>query len=545
VIEFELVIDEDEWEAVARKIVPFCDDDERFGRGLVAVAGDAGRRWWWSTDQHRMARLDAGAEERDFLLLVSPRAIAAWPFAAGESGVASLRVVETDGERLVEMAGAAGSFAMPLVAATFPPVDEFANQFDEQIGATAAVDALGLHQLARLARDAPTGPFLDEGRDEPTFRLAVVPGGLRTAVDWDELGTNSHELTARTSGEGEVPISPRLLADASEVLDPGEVTVTLPGAPDTPVRIHQGAFITYLMPQDDMLPIVRSVESALVECFGPDVLLTDEDGDYVLSAYGVPVYGRIMEGLPPRLRIFALVIEDIDDSPELLAEVNSLNNGYGFVKVVWRERRLMVEGDLVAETLDAPEAMASYDRVRHVADELGPSLAAVYGGRTVQRGDHARWANYLRTAVFAQVGPGESIDLTGEHAVVEWPFAGEVFGVTAWNPFGRRRSSEQNAEQTVRLAADLFRAGATVIRSDGRSYDGTYAEGGLLAWGIETELVLAIAREYEQEAIYRIDAETLAVLGAFQDQVSERPRLEHRIADGGQGDQDDHGAAAD
>jgi transposase InsO family protein len=31
---------------------------------------------------------------------------------------------------------------------------------------------------------------------------------------------------------------------------------------------------------------------------------------------------------------------------------------------------------------------------------------------------------------------------------------------------------------------------------------------------LETELVLAIAREYEQEAIYRIDADTLAVLGA-------------------------------
>ncbi|MHB1139471.1 MAG: DUF3293 domain-containing protein, partial [Microthrixaceae bacterium] len=389
-----------------------------------------------------------------------------------------------------------------------------------------------LHHLARLSREAPNGPFLDGEREEPMFRLAVTAQGLRTSVVWHELGPNVHELPAtHTNGTGEVPVNPRFLFEAVDALDPGEVTLVLPVEAATPVRLHQGEWSSYLMPQDELLPIVDSVESALVECFGPDVLLKDDDGDYVLSAYGVPVYGRILAGDPARLRIFALVIEDVDDSAELLAEINALNNGYGFVKVVWYERMLVVEDDLVAETLDAPEAMALYDRVRHVADELGPSLAAVYGGRTVQRGDHARWANYLRTAVLTELAPGERVDLCGREAVVEWPFPGEVFGVTAWNPFGRRRSSEINEEQTVSLAAELFRAGATVIRSDGRSYDDEFAEGGLLVWGVDTETVRSIARQYEQEAIYRIDAEVLAVLGVFSDAVSERPRLEHRVTD--------------
>jgi hypothetical protein len=532
--EFELVIDEVEWEAVQRRIVPFCDVDERIGRGMVLVAGSGGRRRWWSTDQHRMACWDADADERDYALMISPRAVASWPFVAGDTGQAVLRVrAGDDGVHLVEMTGAGGTFSSPLLAVSFPAVDEFAARFDELDGPTALVDAMGLHHLARLSREAPNGPFLDEDRPEPMFRLGVTAHGLRTSVLWHELGANVHELPGQVPtghGYGEVPVNPRFLAEATEALDPGDVTVVLPVEPATPIRIVQGQWSTYLMPQDELLPIVDSVEAALVECFGPDVLLREDDGDYVLSAYGVPVYARILAGDPARLRIFALVIEDVDDSAELLAEVNALNNGYGFVKVVWHERMLVVEGDLVAETMDAPEAMALYDRVRHVADELGPSLAAVYGGRTVQRGDHARWANYLRTAVVAELAPGERVDLCGRDAVIEWPFPGEVFGVTAWNPFGRRRSAELNEEQTVLLAADLFRAGATIIRADGRSYDDEYAEGGLLVWGVEGEIVRAIARQYEQEAIYRIDADVLAVLGVFSDAVSERGRLDHRGA---------------
>ncbi|HTO00397.1 MAG TPA: hypothetical protein VL068_06955, partial [Microthrixaceae bacterium] len=70
VIEFELNLEESEWEAVMSKVVPFCAPDERFGKGMVAIAGDNGLRRWWSTDNHRMARLDGAADDREYLLLV-------------------------------------------------------------------------------------------------------------------------------------------------------------------------------------------------------------------------------------------------------------------------------------------------------------------------------------------------------------------------------------------------------------------------------------------------------------------------------------------
>ncbi|MHB1138440.1 MAG: hypothetical protein ACYC2O_05735, partial [Microthrixaceae bacterium] len=150
--EFELVIDEAEWESVQRRIVPFCDTDERIGRGLVLVAGEGGRRSWWATDQHRMARLDAGPDERDYTLMISPRLLAAWPFASGDTGQAVLRVqLGEDGVHHVQMVGSGGSFTLPLLGASFPAVDEFAAQFDALEGPTAVVDAAALHHLARLS----------------------------------------------------------------------------------------------------------------------------------------------------------------------------------------------------------------------------------------------------------------------------------------------------------------------------------------------------------------------------------------------------------
>ncbi len=561
VIEFELQLDESEWEAVMSKVVPFCAPDERFGKGMVAIAGSDGLRRWWSTDNHRMARLDGAEDNRDYLLLISPRIVAAWPLAAGDGDVATISIVGEDspgetesaalttgsdspgveaggvevGSKLVIISGPGGSFSLPLLPVVYPPVDDFAAQYDRQDGPSAQVDAAGLHLLASFARDAPSGPFLDEARDEPTFLLGISPGALSARVDWHELGLNTYSTPALTNGVGEIAVNPRFISEAVEVLEPGSATVRLPVEEDSPLVISQDGFTAYVMPMDEMLAIVSNVEEVLERCFGPDVRAQNADGDYELSSYGVPVYARVVSDEPPRVRIFAEVISDIEATPELLHELNALNLGYGFVKVLWIEGKLIVEGDLVAESIDPPEVTALFERVRHVAEELGPSLAAVYGGVSTQRGDIARWAEYLRTTVVVSLGPGGSADLTGSTAVTEWPFEGEVHVLTAWDPAGRQRPMEVNNEQNAQLAADLMRLGGSVLPAKGYSAidpgkggPGEFLDSGFVVWGLDTEAVLAVARNFGQEAIYRLGDETIEVLGAFTPRREDRPRLSLR-----------------
>lgn len=601
-IEFELQLDESEWEAVMSKVVPFCAPDERFGKGMVAIAGSNGLRRWWSTDNHRMARLDGAADDRDYLLLVSPRILAAWPLAAGDTESATISIVsedlpergtvgfgadntdDTDDQtKLVVIFGSGGSFSLPLLPVVYPPVDDFAAQYDRQGGPSAEVDAAGLHLLASFSRDAPTGPFLDESREEPTFLLGISPGALSARVEWHELGMNTYSTPALTEGVGEIAVNPRFIAEAVEVLDPGPVRVRLPIEEDSPLVITQEGFTAYVMPMDEMLAIVSTVEEVLEKCFGIDVRVPNLAGDYELSSYGVPVYARVVADEPPRVRIFAELIAEIEATPELLHELNALNLGYGFVKVLWIEGSLVVEGDLVAETIDPAEVTALFERVRHVAEELGPSLAAVYGGVSTQRGDIARWAEYLRTVVVVSLGPGNTVDLTGPSAEVEWPFEDVVYVLTAWDPAGRKRPTEVNNEQNALLAADVMRLGGSLLQSSGytpldapveeqedkpadtsdgqpgdrtgdqtgdlpeeravpaggaeltvplggtqrKSGAGEFLDSGFLVWGLDTETILAIARSYGQEAVYRLTPDTLEILGAFTDRVERRPRLAH------------------
>ena len=383
-------------------------------------------------------------------------------------------------------------------------------------GAAAYNDRISLARAKRIEADlvAP--------------RLSVTESGLLTTVDWAELGEQSHEAPGVSSGVGSAVISPRFMLNAVQVLDPGDVTVTIPDDEERAIRIRQSELSVYIMPRSESDMTRSAVEEVLEECFGPDVLRPDADGDYGLSIYGVPVYARLIEGQPSSLKVFAQVVTEIDSSAELLEELNALNAAYDFVKVVLHGAVLAVEGDLVADTLDAPELTTLYDRIRYVANELGPALTAMYGGIGVERGDTTRWSTYTRTAVLTELRPGQIVDLSGPNAVEEWPFPGEIHVITAWNPFGRFRTVEQNDEQNALLAADVVRAGGTALRAEGRSLDVDYGEPSLLVWGLDTATVIEIAAAYDQEAVFRIDADQLEVLGVFQEQRAARPRLTAR-----------------
>ncbi|MEX0768856.1 MAG: DUF3293 domain-containing protein [Microthrixaceae bacterium] len=534
--EFECEIDEAEWQAVSQRILPFCAEDERFGSGQLLLRSSDSVRTWWSTDGRVVARLDVGASDTDYLWTISPRILASWWLAAGGTGLAKICVSESTQGNQISIRGAGGSFSLPQRNLRYPALGVITEQYDQAASATAVVEAEGFYYFSNLIKNAPQGPFLDEDRDVPPCELTVTADSLTSNVLWPGLGENLHSLQATTTGTASMFCSPVRLHETLGAFETGELSVSIPQdsyeGDEPPIRLQQGSLTIYVLARGCELALdslqVNYVAPVLEECFGPDVLNVDEGGDYELSVLGAPVFARELAGDPNRLCIFATVVKDIEQSPELLAELNDLNTGYGFVKLLWKDGDVLVAGDLVAETVDAAEVLALYERVRFVASEISPTLAAVHGGVAAKPIEVARWQQYTRTAVLAEMTQGKFVDLSGPDAVVDWPFEGAVHALTAWNPFGRRRGDQWNQLQTSELAGRLIYEGGSVLRSDGRSYEGDYVEGGLLVWGLDTEQVRSIAMEFEQEAVFRLDADTLEVLGVFTDRIASRPRLERR-----------------
>ena len=74
--------------------------------------------------------------------------------------------------------------------------------------------------------------------------------------------------------------------------------------------------------------------------------------------------------------------------------------------------------------------------------------------------------------------------------------------ITAWNPGPDRPSREKNEQGNNRLLSRLKQCCSDIWEADGFSPDRTHREPGFIAWGMEPEMGLQIAREFGQFAIF-------------------------------------------
>ena len=139
--------------------------------------------------------------------------------------------------------------------------------------------------------------------------------------------------------------------------------------------------------------MIRSyLEKLLAEGFGQPIL-PDQDGDYPLRGDG-SFYARLVEGranAPAVVQIFAVAVRDIAVTPELLAAINELNTNIAYARVFHVRDQVLVETDLVAETIEPQQVGVSCNVVGTIAAVWGPRLSQQFGG----------------TSPFAQLPPEE------------------------------------------------------------------------------------------------------------------------------------------
>ena len=78
--------------------------------------------------------------------------------------------------------------------------------------------------------------------------------------------------------------------------------------------------------------------------------------------------------------------------------------------------------------------------------------------------------------------------------------------ITAWNPGTDRPSITANADANQRLLARLRKNCSDIWEADGFSPDSAHREPGYIAWGMQPDLGVKIAREFNQFAIFYFTA---------------------------------------
>ncbi len=130
------------------------------------------------------------------------------------------------------------------------------------------------------------------------------------------------------------------------------------------------------------------------------------------------------------------------------------------------------------------------------------------------------WHRYPDTVLHFRADPPVRIDLRepvapGAIAAMEATGLSGPFAVlTAHDPRGRDEDADVNERRAERLADRLLALKVKFIDVDACSPDGSHCEASVAA-SIEREQATALAREFEQVAIFWFDGEKFWIVGAL------------------------------
>ncbi len=130
------------------------------------------------------------------------------------------------------------------------------------------------------------------------------------------------------------------------------------------------------------------------------------------------------------------------------------------------------------------------------------------------------WRTWLEAHLWIERPDGWGwwhISPRSESVVGDWPLASPVYLLTAFNPRGEDLPLEENERRLAELDAYLGAELVAAVRSIGATGDGSWMEPGFALLDIGEAEALAIARHFDQSAIYAWSADRLEVVGAIDE----------------------------
>lgn len=507
----------------ARSLYRFMSFDERSELGMLRLRSDGTHRSWTGSDGREGMTIIGGPDSAVYDIGLTWAMIsAAEAFVDGDDfAEVQIAAVARGGEPVIDVSGPLGrstfwdrQLGYPTIDRPLIPEDQVAGE--ASVSVHRLLDALASVQWKRA--DAA-----DENTNDPIL-MTFEDGEVLLEKHEDGVGRLDVRINAPGAwSDVKVSISAQAVHRVLDAAHPSDVvTIRLSKWNTDPVSFDSADWFAFVMPNrtENAIAVAR-VENVLREMFGPVALHKDDDGDYPLKLQGNQVYGRFTVDDDGTLwfQAFAIVVRDIEASPEVFSELNDLNANTRFVRLFHYGSQVLAEVDLLAATLDREELGAALERIARITDDVMPTLSAVLGGTLPDDAREHRWNNYRSTILEAEVIPGKLFHLNGPDAIDDFPFPDRCFAITAWNPMGTTRPPEKNREINQMVANDVINLNGMFLRGFGSSPEGDYSEETLFVWGLDRDSIRAMGRRAQQDAIFEIDAETVHLVSCFDDRI--------------------------
>jgi|ERR1035437_321866 hypothetical protein len=126
--------------------------------------------------------------------------------------------------------------------------------------------------------------------------------------------------------------------------------------------------------------LVPLVEQAVKGFLGTDEIVRDKDGDIPIRQGSALLFVRTMDGAPPVVRVFSLVLRGVESSQPLLEALNAINGQIMFGRVLWASGRVIVSAEVSAVGISTEQIAFVCLQVGAQADHLDDELGDRFGG---------------------------------------------------------------------------------------------------------------------------------------------------------------------
>ena len=355
-------------------------NEELVSFGHVLLECDGPRRTWVASDGSMVLVMRTTGDAPSFganCALSTDVLVHSRLFRGFEASHAVLRVINHGKYRELELISDQLTTRIVEPAEKFP---DWRKMFENVEGPTVRVCPRQLREAAVRAGSAPLGV----SNDDPMHTwMHGAEGVLRFHTPW----ANYLPLEVDVRADSDVPDTPPALVDvrrlhgAIHLVDDviGEISLTLPSTPLSPLRLKAAEFDAVVMPTDRWIDERTKLEECLAEILSVDEVRPDEDGDYLITDQSVSMWARLnTAGGIASVNVFALVATGVPSSDQLFEEVNSINLGERFAKLVWTGKTLMVEAHVLVSQLNPYHLNYVVQSVSEVADRYQGMLSAFF-----------------------------------------------------------------------------------------------------------------------------------------------------------------------
>lgn len=105
----------------------------------------------------------------------------------------------------------------------------------------------------------------------------------------------------------------------------------------------------------------------------------DHDGDLPVFFNGAAFYVRILGSNDPLIQIFSVAIDALDESPELYARLNNINQNLQFARAFHVGRQVLIESEIWASDLNPANFHYACRNIATATDSATPMLTELGG----------------------------------------------------------------------------------------------------------------------------------------------------------------------